>query len=219
MPAAISPLKERTTMATLLYQGHGSFRLTCNDGTIVYIDPFGGNGYDLPADLILNTHDHPDHVRYDKMPHAEGCQLIVAKDFFDENGAHKTINTKGLTITAVDACNENHPITSCVGLVIDVDGVRLYDTGDTSTTDDMRSGRLAAMELDYALICGDGIFNMDIPEASRCAEMIGARHTIPMHLLPADTTCETNLFSPERAEAFTGPGKLVLTPGTEIELR
>ena len=50
-------------MAHLLYQGHGSFRLETDAGRIIYVDPFAGQGYDLPADLILVTHDHYDHNR------------------------------------------------------------------------------------------------------------------------------------------------------------
>ena len=42
-------------MAKLLYQGHGSMRLISEGGTVVYIDPFAGEGYDRPADLILVT--------------------------------------------------------------------------------------------------------------------------------------------------------------------
>ena len=48
-------------MATLLYQGHGSLRLTTDSGRVIYIDPFAGEGYDAPADLILVTHQHHDH--------------------------------------------------------------------------------------------------------------------------------------------------------------
>ena len=40
-------------MAKLLYQGHGSFRLVSEKGTVVYVDPYVGEGYDLEADLVL----------------------------------------------------------------------------------------------------------------------------------------------------------------------
>lgn len=46
-------------MATLLYQGHGSLRLTTDSGKVIYIDPFAGEGYGAPADLILVTHQLP----------------------------------------------------------------------------------------------------------------------------------------------------------------
>ena len=32
-------------------------KFTLDDGTVVYVDPFAGAGYDLPADLILVTHE------------------------------------------------------------------------------------------------------------------------------------------------------------------
>ena len=36
-------------MATLLFQGHASCRITTRAGAVIYIDPFAGEGYDLPA--------------------------------------------------------------------------------------------------------------------------------------------------------------------------
>ena len=31
-------------MAKLLYQGHGSYRITSSDKFVIYIDPYAGNG-------------------------------------------------------------------------------------------------------------------------------------------------------------------------------
>ena len=45
-------------MAEILFQGHGSFRVTAGDGTVIYIDPYAGEGYDIPADMILVSHEH-----------------------------------------------------------------------------------------------------------------------------------------------------------------
>ena len=30
-------------MAKLFYQGHGSYRITSNDGRVIYIDPYAGD--------------------------------------------------------------------------------------------------------------------------------------------------------------------------------
>ena len=45
-------------MAKLLYQGHGSYRITTDDGRVLYVDPYAGEGYDKPADIVLITHDN-----------------------------------------------------------------------------------------------------------------------------------------------------------------
>ena len=37
----------------LLYQGHGSLRITTTDGKVIYVDPYAGKGYEPAADLIL----------------------------------------------------------------------------------------------------------------------------------------------------------------------
>ncbi|MBR4667318.1 MAG: MBL fold metallo-hydrolase, partial [Butyrivibrio sp.] len=49
--------------AKLLYQGHASVRITTPEGKTIYVDPYAGEGYDVPADLILETHGHFDHTQ------------------------------------------------------------------------------------------------------------------------------------------------------------
>lgn len=31
-------------MAELLYQGHGSYRIVSNEGVVIYVDPYAGEG-------------------------------------------------------------------------------------------------------------------------------------------------------------------------------
>ena len=206
-------------MAKMLYQGHGSYRLTLDDGTVVYVDPFIGDGYDLAADLILVTHEHFDHNQVNKMPHALECEIIRAADLHPLADAYLSTTSHGVLITAVQACNKNHPIDKCVGFILELDGVTFYASGDTSMTDDMRSGKLANMAIDYAVFPGDGFFNMDVNEASECAKLVDAQHNIPVHLVPMnDPGDSAQLFSQERAEQFQARGRIILAPGDELDL-
>ena len=213
-------------MAEMLYQGHGSYRITTNAGTVIYVDPFAGRGYDAEADLVLVTHEHPDHDKVDLMPRAKGCTILRAADFQPEPGNYKTLfipepraeKPCGIRMSGVPACNKNHPIDECVGIIIEFDGITFYASGDTSTTEWMRNGKLKDMLIDYAVLPGDGFYNMDIDEASECAKMIDALYTIPVHLVPVHDPLDATIFSRERAEAFQAEGRVILEPGETLEL-
>jgi len=196
-------------MPKLLYQGHGSFRLTAANGAVVYIDPFMGAGYDKPADVILVSHQHDDHNQTKLITQKPDCTVISNVEAL-AGGKHNTFALHGLTIEAVEAANANHPIDQCVGFIVTVDGLQLYFSCDTSKTAQM--AEFAARKLDYAFLCGDGFYNMSLEEASECAEQIGARFNVPVHLKPGA------LFDRELAESFTGPNRLIIEDGEEIEL-
>ena len=74
-------------MPKLLYQGHGSFRLTANDGRVIYVDPYKGKGYDTPADIILVTHQHRDHNQTKRCAQKPDCRIITNAEAL-EGGHH-----------------------------------------------------------------------------------------------------------------------------------
>lgn len=198
-------------MAKLLYQGHGSFRLTTNKGEVIYVDPFAGGGYDLPADLILITHGHFDHTKIELCPQKETTMIITHKEAL-KDGVHQKFDVFGVKIEAVFAGNKNHDPKECVGYLITIDGIKIYASGDTSKTSQMAS--FAKRKLDYALFCGDGEYNMDIVEASECARLVGARHNILIH-----TATDGRLYDESKFLAWGAPNKLFIPPGTEINLK
>lgn len=198
--------------ARLMYQGHGSLRIVTSEGRVIYIDPYAGEGYDLPADLILVSHDHPDHSAVELITRrSDDCRIIRNTDALVD-GEYGTFDLGYATVEAVQAGNNpNHDIRSCVGWLITLsDGITVYATGDTSRTDQMAA--LAERHIDYAFFVCDGKFNMDIKEASACAALVNARHSIPYHMAPG------KLFDAERAALFEGPGRLILAAGEEIAL-
>ena len=198
--------------AKLLYQGHGSLRIVTADNKVISIDPYAGEGYDLPADLILVSHGHGDHGAVDLIQNrSEDCRIIYYTDAL-VNGEYKTFELGYATVEAVQAGNNrNHDIRECVGWLITLpDGISVYATGDTSTTEQM--AELAERKLHYAFFVCDGRYNMDMEEAIACAKLVKAQHSIPYHMAPG------SLFDAERAELFDVPGKMIIPAGEEIVL-
>jgi len=196
-------------MARLLYQGHGSYRIITKDNVVIYFDPYAGEGYDVPADIILVTHQHGDHNQLNLVTEKPSCTVIQESDAL-KGGQYRSFDIMGVGIQAVPAYNKNHRKEESVGYVISVDGVKVYGSGDTSTTKEMQE--LAEHHLDYALLPIDGIYNMDAKEATACAELIGAKHSIPIHMAPG------KLFDLKMAEKFAAKNRLILRDGEEIEL-
>ena len=198
--------------ARLLYQGHGSLRIVTGEGKVIYIDPYAGDGYDLPADLILVTHGHQDHTAVNLIRNRNGdCRIITWKEALVK-GEYKTFDLGYAVVEAVQAGNNrNHNIKECVGWVITLSsGVTVYATGDTSATEQM--AELAEREIDYAFFVCDGKYNMDAEEAAACAKLVNAKHSIPYHMAPG------KLFDQARAEQFGAPNRLIIPAGEEIIL-
>lgn len=196
-------------MAQLLYQGHGSYRIVTQNGMVIYIDPYAGEGYDRPADLILITHEHGDHNRISIVSQKHGARIVRAADML-KNGTYGQFTMNDVKIEAVEAYNKNHKKSECVGYILSTDGITLYASGDTSETEQMK--KLKSRSLDWALLPIDGIYNMDAAGASRCASLIGAKHTVPVHMKPG------GLFDKSSAEAFHADGRVILRPGETVDL-
>ncbi len=207
--------KEEESMKdpVLLYMGHASLRIVSGDDKVIYIDPFCGEGYDLPADLILQTHDHYDHKDLSKVSlRNDDCVVITQKEALS-SGKYNSFDMGYVSIEAVEAYNKNHDRNKCVGYILTFEnGVSLYVSGDTSKTDQMQE--LSSRDLDYALYCCDGVYNMGAAEAAECAALVGAKVNIPYHSGAADVT----LFDMENAGKFNAPGAEILTPRSELIL-
>ena len=201
---------------TLFYQGHASVRIVTVEGKVIYIDPFMGEGYDLPADLILETHNHYDHTKEDMIKERnEDCTVIKWSDALTRDG-YQTFDLGYVTVEGVEAgYNTNHSKSVCVGFILTFsDGTKVYFSGDTSTTPSMAG--FSERELDYAFLCCDGVFNMNTEEASECAKAINAKHSIPYHV---ETAKDDTGFDESVAETFDGPGRIIIKPGEKLELK
>jgi len=196
----------------ITYQGHASIRLEAKTGEVIYIDPYAGDKYDLPADAVLMSHIHPDHCTIDKVTLKPDALIVRHTDLL-KDGVYQKLFLNRIGIKGVPAYNERHPKENgFVGFIIELDDVKIYIASDTSKIPEMND--LKAMSLDYAFLPCDGFYNMDVNEASECAAIIGAKHTVPYH------TCrkEEGDFSEETALQLQANGKIILKPGESIEL-
>lgn len=194
---------------TLTSLGRASIQLDVSDGTVVYIDPFAGvrSDYSAKADLVLVTHQHTDHNKTNRITLKEdGVILNCPKDI--KSGTKTTI--KGFEITAVDAYNEKHSKNAGCGYIIKYGDLVIYHSGDTSTTEQMKD--FEDFNIDYALLCMDGYYNMDPQEAMSVADLIKAQRVIPIHTSPDYSYSQSNV------DAFTHESKLEVKMGKSIIL-
>jgi L-ascorbate metabolism protein UlaG (beta-lactamase superfamily) len=205
-----------STAGTLTWIGHASVRITTNEGVVIYIDPYAGNDYAEPADIILVSHGHSDHNQVGKVTQKEGCQIFSGNSA-DVGGtkmsAGDSVNVASIAIKAVEAYNDHHPKGTGIGFVIEINGIKIYHSGDTSKVPEM--AELEPLHLDYAMLCIDGVYNMGPAEAMEAAELIKAKKVIPIHIAPPGASEATKQ---ENIAKFNPAGKLVLKEGDTIYL-
>lgn len=140
--------------------GHASFVMGTPD-LVVYNDPVGGkalfDGQPAP-DLILITHEHPDHFEPETLKALVGGRTLLvtnpsvheklpedlkAKASAIKNG--ETTKVGSIGIEAVPAYNTTedrlkyHPKGRDNGYVLTIGGKRVYIAGDTEDTPEMRA--------------------------------------------------------------------------------
>ena len=73
-------------------------------GRVVYVDPYAGEGYDLPANLILVSHQHGNHNRVDLCAKKPECKIISNVEAL-QGGKHNSFDIDGIQIQVVEAYN------------------------------------------------------------------------------------------------------------------
>jgi len=152
-----------------------------------------------PADLILVTHAHKDHVKRVTVERLKkpGTRVVAPGTCKTELGTEfevvlpgDVIQPGGISTRVVNAYNVPKPGSkktwhrkgSGVGYLVTIDGKTIYHAGDSDFIDDMRSlGRV-----DVALIPIGGTFTMDAEEAVEAVMSIAPMVVIPMHVMGAD---------------------------------
>jgi L-ascorbate metabolism protein UlaG (beta-lactamase superfamily) len=200
---------------SLKYVMHSFFKIKTSDGMVLYIDPAMVNSFQDSADVVLITHDHSDHNEISRIKRKAACTIIRSTNALVK-GVYKTFNIGKINIRAVPAYNSYHDKNQCVGYLITFpsengDTIKIYHPGDTGKIDEMKG--LANENITYAFFPMDGTYTMTPKVAAEAAEIIKAKHDIPIHTLPGYAG-----YSDSMAAKFTSPNKMVLKPGTTISL-
>lgn len=187
---------------TITFIGHASLILTYNK-MVIYVDPFSklADYSQLPkADMILITHDHPDHF---DIPAINAIRLAKTRVVFTKlckdrlkngivmnNGDKKTI--VGISIEAVPAYNvihmrDNglpfHPKGAGNGYILTCGNKRIYIAGDTENIPEMKSLK----NIDIAFLPMNIPYTMTPEMAADAAKSFKPAILYPYHF--GDTDC------------------------------
>ena len=223
----------------LKFFGHSAFAISDNGSRTILIDPFlDGNplspvkAADVKANFIILTHAHGDHIG-DAMRIAQRCQplMICVNELanylhdkgFDVHNMHIggkrqfDFGQVKFTIAHHGSVTPDKVYAGpAAGVIITIDGISIYHTGDTGLFYDMKLiGEITP--IDYLLLPIGDNFTMGIDDAVKAVELVNPRIAIPMHY----NTFPVITADPEEfAARCSAHGKTcrIMQPGDEIEL-
>ena len=162
------------------------------EGLTLYLDPWGTAPEDPPADLILITHAHFDHLQPHEIERLSrpGTKLVAPKDVAVElsgdvtavgpGESHEIAGVRFETVPAYNIAEERldmHPKANAwVGYVLELEGRRYYHAGDTDALPELES-----LSTDVAMVPIGGTFTMDYKEAAGLVKAIRPQVAVPMH--------------------------------------
>jgi len=175
------------------FLGHGTLMLDYK-GWIIHVDPVSAEAdYAAlpPADLILVTHEHGDHLDPAAVARiSRPGTVIVANPASAEklagavvlrNGESRTVGS--VKIEAVPAYNTSpgrdrfHPKGRDNGYLLTIDGRRLYIAGDTEDTPEMK----ALKNVDIAFLPMNQPYTMTPEQVAKAARAFKPRLLYPYH--------------------------------------
>ncbi len=165
-------------------------------GLRIYIDPFKMPEGEPPADVLMLTHSHHDHLSPDDIAKVrnDNTTVVVGPDVADkidgpytELKPNESTQIGNLSVRAVpaytttkfrDSGEATHPKEhQHVGFVFELDDVSFYFSGDTDVIPEMND----IGPVDYAFLPVSGVFVMTAEEAAEAARIVQPSVAIPCH--------------------------------------
>lgn len=228
-------------MATLTYYGHSTWGLETK-GTQILMDPFFTGNTSAPvaaaaavgASFILLTHAHGDHYG-DTVEIAKRANATVVSNFeivtycqkqgvanihpLHIGGGHTfpfgrvklTVAHHGSSFP--DGTYGGNP----AGLLIEVEGKRIYNAGDTALFSDM--SLIGEGGLDVALLPIGDNFTMGPEDAAIAAKFLRARTVIPEHYNTWPVIQQDPEAFKRRVESTTDSRVAIIKPGETFEIK
>jgi len=197
----------------ITFIGHGTLMFSFA-GKIIHIDPWSqlADYASLPtADLVLITHEHPDHLDLKALAliRTEKTELITTQTCAEKltgavvmnNGDAKTV--QGLLIEAVPAYNivnmredgtPYHPRGNGNGYVIRFSDKRVYVAGDTENIPEMKQ----LEKIDIAFLPMNLPYTMTPEMAADAAEGFHPKILYPYHFGESETAKLQRLLADEK---------------------
>ena len=191
----------------ITFIGHGTLMLTYA-GKVIHADPVSmyADYATLPkADLILITHEHPDHLDMKAVQAVStantsivvntGSAKTVANGIVLKNGEEKTIS--GIKIEAVPAYNLEkpfHPKGNGNGYILTFGDKRVYIAGDTENVAEIK----ALKNIDVAFLPMNQPYTMTPEQVADVAKAMQPKVLYPYHFGNTDTTKLVGLLKDEK---------------------
>lgn len=238
----------------VFYTGQAGYIFKSSDGYLIAVDLYLSDccarlaGFkrlmprlldacDMAFDVIICTHEHPDHLDIDVMPamathgspvvyvNKEGAEIMAR---FDITSNIKVMETGGIYIdgplkTEAVYCDHGTSAPNAVGLFLTLDGKTIYIAGDTAYRPEMISGDsavsdIASRKIDLMAAPINGAFgNLNEEEAVMLCGIVKPRLMTPYHYWNfAEHGGSPLIFMKKMKELLPGQAYIVMRMGEGV---
>lgn len=194
------------------------------------------NPDELEFDVIIATHPHKDHFDDDSMPELMAncktqlfasveCEKEVKRlKIFEENifyvAPGETYSCGDFKIDFV-TCDHGTGVTDAVGVVVTVDGKKIYEVGDTCLRLDKVDEYVQKGPFDVLIAPINGMYgNLNSEDCARLSDALKPKYTVPCHYgMFASHMGAPGEFFDIMTEKYPNNKFLIMTQGEKLVIK